>query len=124
MSSLRAALLGAILAVLAACGPEDGASCTGSFHACDGGWQALECREGHWRALPCWGPSGCTEEGGRVSCDMSGNLPGHACATSVEGRSVCTLDGDAVLECRTGALVQTRSCVTCGVEGDLVVCES
>ena len=101
----------------------EGERCTATGYECAGGWQALECRDGRWRALPCWGPRGCSEEAGRVACDMSGDLAGHACAASAEGRSVCTFQGDAVLECRLGTFVRTKACSTCTVAGDAVLCQ-
>jgi hypothetical protein len=58
-----------------------------------------------------------------VSCDMSGDKAGDACASTAEGKGLCASGGTATLECHGGILVQTNSCVSCAVSNDQVVCQ-
>ncbi|MBM4782322.1 MAG: hypothetical protein GQE15_31990 [Archangiaceae bacterium] len=83
----------------------------------------MECVSRTWRGLPCRGPGGCTTDGGTTSCDMNGNLEADACASSFEGKGLCTADGGGTLECRSGLLVKTNICRTCMVSGDVVICQ-
>jgi hypothetical protein len=122
MKYLRLALLPLVGALLSAgCGPSAGASCK-SGYVCDSQTQALECRNGEWRAVPCKGALGCTELSSTVRCDTSANVAGDACAASAEGHAQCTQDGKGLLECRQGLLVQTQSCSACGTSGSEVTC--
>ncbi|MET0402636.1 MAG: hypothetical protein ABW123_09545 [Cystobacter sp.] len=117
---LSSLLLGSFL--WSACGAKAGDSCKSETYLCSSEKEALECRGAVWRALPCRGGSGCSEESGSVVCDMRGNLDGDACASSAEGRGLCTDDGKGVLECRMGSLVRVRSCGTCTMDSALVTC--
>jgi hypothetical protein len=119
--SLPPLLLAALL--LAACGPSAGSSCRGGGYVCSDEKEALECRSGTWRALPCKGPLGCVELEGSIRCDMSGNVAGDACALSSEGRGLCSASGTALLECRMGVLVEIRQCSTCSMSNTRVICE-
>jgi hypothetical protein len=119
--SLPLPLLAALL--LPSCGPTTGASCKGGGYVCSDDKEALECRGGAWRALPCRGPMGCVELEGSIRCDMSLNKEGDACAASAEGRGLCSADGKSLLECRMGALVAVRSCSSCSMNNTLVICE-
>jgi hypothetical protein len=114
-------LLGSL--VLSACGVKAGDSCEGGGYTCSSETEALECRDKEWRALPCKGPSGCTEDDQTVSCDLRGNVEGDTCAASAEGRGLCTADGKAVLECRMGTLVQVKTCGTCTMDTARVICQ-
>jgi hypothetical protein len=109
--------------MLSACGPTLGQPCEGGGYVCGDEAQALECRDGKWRALPCRGAEGCLEQGRTVRCDMTGNVAGDACAFSTEGSGLCTADGKGVLECRMGTLVRVRECSTCTMTSDTVQCE-
>lgn len=109
---------------LAGCGgPNVGDSCESSGYVCHDEKEAMECRQGVWRALPCRGGLGCTESNGTVRCDTSANLAGDNCALSAEGRGLCRADGLAVLECRMGVLVETQSCTSCSQDGSQIVCK-
>ncbi|XXF80899.1 hypothetical protein P2318_14395 [Myxococcaceae bacterium GXIMD 01537] len=108
--------------LLAGCGTSAGDDCEGGGFVCDSDTQALECRGGQWRALPCRGPLGCSEVEERVRCDMSANNAGDACASSAEGRAQCRGDGKALLECREGELVETQACQSCVTSGSEVTC--
>lgn len=122
MKPLRLALLplvGALL--LAGCGPSAGDDCKGGY-VCDSQTQALECRGGKWRALPCKGPLGCSELESTVRCDASANVAGDACAASAEGHAQCRADGKALLECRQGLLAETLACSACATSGSEVTC--
>lgn len=109
---------------LFACGGKSpGDSCDSTGFLCHDEDSALECRLGKWRELPCRGPGGCAVSGDRVTCDMSLNQQGDACAASTEGQGLCDASGTATLECRQGTLVQTNTCRSCTVSGDQVVCQ-
>ena len=47
---------------------------------------------------------------------------GDRCASSAEGKGLCTSDGKGTLECRSGILVKTNPCTSCGVMNDQVIC--
>jgi hypothetical protein len=114
-------LLGSL--VLSACGAKAGDKCQGNDYTCSSEKESLECRDHAWRALPCRGPAGCTEQDQTVRCDLTGNVEGDACAASAEGRGLCTADGKAVLECRMGKLVQVKTCGTCTMDSARVTCQ-
>ena len=103
--------------------PTPGVACTSAGFLCYDATTAMECRVGVWLALPCRGPSGCANSSGVIRCDMSANLEGDACASTAEGRGLCTTDGRGTLECRSGTLLKTNTCRTCTVSGDQVVCQ-
>jgi len=108
--------------VLAACGgPAPGDSCSTNGFLCATENSAMECRLGTWRELPCRGPQGCRVEGDTVSCDMSLNREGDACAATTEGAGICESSGFAALQCRQGTLIRTP-CTTCTVSGEQVLC--
>jgi hypothetical protein len=117
---LSSLLLGCFL--LSACGAKVGDACRGTSYTCSSEKEALECRGSEWRALPCRGGSGCSEDSGVVACDMRGSVAGDACALGAEGRGLCTDDGKAVLECRMGTLVGIKTCGTCTMDSELVTC--
>jgi hypothetical protein len=104
-------------------GPDAGDSCTSSGYVCGSEKEALECRQGHWRALPCKGGGGCQEASGAIRCDTSANVAGDNCGLSAEGRGLCRADGLAVLECRMGVLVETEACVSCAESNSQIVCK-
>jgi hypothetical protein len=108
---------------LAACGgPKAGDSCDAEGFLCADQTTALECRTGTWRALPCRGPAGCTVSNSRVSCDMSKNVAGDACAASTEGQGLCNATNNGTLVCRQGTIVAQDTCTSCTVSGDQVIC--
>jgi len=83
------------------CG-EGGAACTadGRLLRCDHGALAP--------FVDCRGPTGCTTEGTRASCDQSIAEAGERCAAA-EG-AACSVERDAMLRCRDGEFVRERSC--------------
>lgn len=103
--------------------PAAGDTCSTAGFLCESAASALECRLGSWVALPCKGVNGCKREGSLVKCDMALNVENDACASSAEGKGLCTADGLGTLECRDGKLIKTNSCRTCSVAGDLVTCQ-
>lgn len=79
---------------------EDGA------RACHGTAEQLVCQGGLWRAFPCSGTKGCTASP-TVSCDISGNSDGDACAAADDKSQVC---GDAQrVTCNAGK-IQVTAC--------------
>jgi hypothetical protein len=109
---------------LAACGTAaEGGTCDSNGFLCLDATAALECRLGTWKKLPCRGSNGCKREADVIRCDMTGNLENDACASTAEGRGICTGDGLGTLECRSGTLVKTNTCRSCSVSGDQVVCQ-
>ncbi len=122
MSRLAALALVSLLAV--ACGsPKAGDKCDTTGFLCQDTTTALECKVGAWIALPCKGTSGCKREGDTVKCDMTGNDVGDACASTAEGKGLCTKDGLGTLECRDGVLVKTNTCRSCVVQDPTVICQ-
>jgi hypothetical protein len=108
---------------LCACGsPKAGDKCSSNGFLCENAQTALECKLGAWVALPCSGPGGCVKSGDTVKCDMTTDKEGDNCASSAEGKGLCTADGMATLECRDGKLTKTNACRTCTVMNDQVVC--
>lgn len=105
-----------------------GDTCNTTGFLCESASSALECRVGKWVSLPCKGTAGCKREGETVKCDMSGNVEGDACASSAEGKGMCTADGKATLECRTpqtesvSKMVKTHDCRTCSIVDGNVKC--
>jgi hypothetical protein len=121
----RLALSAALTAsmVLTACGgAKQGATCSTNGFLCADTTAALECQGGTWVSLPCKGTGGCKREADVVKCDMSADEEGDNCASTAQGRGLCTKDGLGTLECREGKLVKTNTCRSCMVNGDQVVC--
>jgi hypothetical protein len=118
----------ALLAVAAsfslfACGSaKEGGTCDSAGFLCADASAALECKGGAWVKLPCRGSGGCKREADIVKCDMSASQEGDACASTAQGRGLCTSDMKGTLECREGVLVKTNNCRSCAVNGDQVVC--
>jgi hypothetical protein len=125
MNRLLALLsFGGFLFLSGCSGPADGDTCQSSGYICSDKTEALECRQGRWRALPCRGGLGCQESSdGTIRCDTSANVAGDNCALSAEGRGLCRADGLAVLECRMGVLVETEACRSCSQSGSQIVCQ-
>lgn len=124
MNKLTLALLSTAAMLLVACGgAKAGDSCDKTGFLCQDTTTALECRVGKWTALPCRGTGGCTKAGDTIKCDMSANNAGDACASTAEGKGICTTSGTATLECRQGTLVQTNVCSTCTTSGDQIYCQ-
>jgi hypothetical protein len=122
--SIQLAALAVLSLFALGCGtPAAGEACTQTGFLCESAASALECRAGAWMSLPCKGPGGCKREGDIVKCDMAGNAAGDNCASSAEGKGLCTSDGQGVLQCRDGKLVQTNTCRSCAVSADTVVCQ-
>lgn len=125
---MRSSNLG-VLAALALCGvacgpPKAGDSCSAAGFLCADNQNAMECYDGSWRELPCKGAQGCTRDGESIKCDMSANIAGDACATTVVRKGICTADLKATLTCDPIDLTfkQSNTCRTCSVSGDTVVC--
>lgn len=108
--------------VFACGGTKPGDSCNTTGYLCDSETTALECRLGKWTELPCRGPEGCKDSGGKVDCDMSLNQAGDACGASTEGKGFCEQGGTGTLECRQGTLVKTNTCTSCTTSQEEVVC--
>ncbi len=118
---LFAVLVSAFL--LGACGgPDAGDSCNTNGFVCGDDKTVLECTSGKWRSIPCRGAGGCSVNNNRVSCDVTRNQAGDACASANEGQGICHPNGSATLECRNGVFVQTNTCSSCTVSGERVVC--
>lgn len=118
----RLILAGAV--VLAACGtPQAGDKCDTTGFLCSGAGAALECKLGQWVLLPCRGGAGCQRTGDTVTCDMTLNIEGDACASTAEGRGLCSSDSRSTLECRDGILKTTNMCRSCMVSNGQVVCQ-
>ncbi|MGQ0506523.1 MAG: hypothetical protein ACT4TC_14515 [Myxococcaceae bacterium] len=104
-----------------------GGGCNATGFLCDSATTALECRDNVWTELPCKGPGGCAltkdaQNKETVKCDMRLNTAGDACASSAENKGICSADGKAVYECRSGFLAQTATCSSCTVQADKISC--
>jgi hypothetical protein len=132
---LRGLLIGGSLfaVVLGGCGsgngPDPGSRCEEVGYRCADDSTALECRAAaatgalSWVELPCRGPDGCRTSSGTVTCDVSANVAGDACSTSMEGKGFCTADGKAAMICRSGVFEKAADCVSCTVDAGQVVCQ-
>jgi len=114
-------LVGSLL--LACGGPHAGGTCSKAGYLCLDQGNALECRGGKWVQLPCRGAQGCVQTSDHVTCDLSANQAGDACASAQEGAGLCGTNGQAVYGCRDGVLVQTNTCTACSVSSGQVVCQ-
>lgn len=124
MHSLRFVFAAVIFVTAAGCSSaKAGDKCDTSGFLCADATTALECKVGAWVSLPCKGSGGCKRTSDTVTCDMSGNVEGDACASSAEGKGLCSADGTATFECRDGKLVKTNTCRSCSIVGDNVVCQ-
>lgn len=120
-SSAALWMLGTLLFVGCA-GVQEGESCNSERFACADVDAALECREERWVRIPCRGPAGCEEAGDQVRCDLSANRTGDLCPLNAYGQGRCADGGEALLECRQGQMVQTRSCSACEAADGILVC--
>jgi hypothetical protein len=100
-----------------------GGTCSAIGFFCYAPTAAIECKVSRWVLLPCRGDGGCSDAQGTVRCDMHGNLPGDACASSEEAKGLCSADGRGTLECRSGVLVLTNVCRTCTEINDTIICQ-
>ncbi|MFL5343526.1 MAG: hypothetical protein ACJ8AT_01975 [Hyalangium sp.] len=111
--------------VLAGCGSTDqaGDSCsTENSGSCTSSTEALFCNDGKFRAVPCSGPSGCTQGDKQFVCDFSRAKPGEACPKSVEGSAQCDVNNaDQDLKCVSGTW-QAQTCKACTVQSGNIVC--
>src|SRR3712207_3334528 len=99
MHKLLAPIFIVCSSLLLACGgPKVGDDCSTEGFACQDATNALECRLGAWRALPCRGPGGCAVNGNKVSCDMSLNRENDACAATTEGQGLCDQSGTFAMQ--------------------------
>ncbi|HZN91594.1 MAG TPA: hypothetical protein VFB81_02785 [Myxococcales bacterium] len=112
-----------VLAFLGCGGAKEGGPCSGEVYHCESGSSVLECRDGHWLALPCTGPQGCVSGITGITCDISGNQVGEGCPTAMEGTGFCR--GTAPLSlfaCRDQQLVKLQDCSSCVVSTNSIFC--
>jgi hypothetical protein len=76
--------------------------------SCAGADRMLLCRGGSYTFVPCRGPLGCADQGGRAFCDMSVAEAGDVCRES--GIKACASDAKQVLVCKKGAMAPFFSC--------------
>ncbi|HVE82927.1 MAG TPA: hypothetical protein VND93_08775 [Myxococcales bacterium] len=110
------------IAALCSCGVKEGGACTGEGYRCEDRSTVLECRDGHWLALPCSGPQGCAVSGGGVTCDISLNQEGDGCPTALEGTGFCRDTPPSLFACRNLTLVKIQNCSSCTVGAGNIVC--
>jgi hypothetical protein len=117
-------VLGVLLATASTgCGtPVAGDGCGGSGYLCEDEDNAIECRGGRWTAILCRGPNGCQRVGDLILCDMTGSVAGDLCGSTMFGTGLCAPDKKAVLECRNGVLVTTKTCSDCTTSSTDVTC--
>jgi hypothetical protein len=110
------------VAILGCGGAKEGGACQGSVYHCDGHDSVLECRDGHWLAIPCAGPDGCAAVSGGVTCDISGNQAGDGCPTAMEGTGFCRGTPPSLFTCRGLQLVKLQDCASCATNASSIVC--
>jgi hypothetical protein len=124
MRSFLFAFAFAASSLLVGCGsPKAGDKCDTTGFLCADSTTALECKSSAWVSLPCRGPNGCARAGQTVTCDMSANQEGDACASTAEAKGLCAPDGLSTLECRGGVLVKASTCRSCSVVNGVVDCQ-
>ncbi len=97
------------------CSPDNSATCSSTA-------EALWCENGKLRAIPCSGPSGCTETTGRLTCDFSRAQAGDACPASSENKSQCAVGNpDEALRCTAGTWT-AYACTGCAVQNEQLTC--
>jgi len=89
---------------------------------CSSDTEVLVCNGGVLRAVPCRGPSGCTENSAQVACDFSGARSGDACPQGSEGQAVCSSGNpNLALFCLSGTF-QAQACGECVQQGEEILC--
>jgi hypothetical protein len=95
-------------------------------HACSPDRKAqLVCKAGAWKVTStCLGPTGCSDVGDDVECDITVQDPGAPCDEEDEGTSACSTDGKTILACRKGKYVTSRTCPKrCDAGGEYIECK-
>ncbi len=116
-------LIPVLASALWACGgPQAGEACNQQGFLCADSTAAIECKNAVWTAVPCRGPAGCQNQNGQITCDLTGSQPGDLCASTAEGKGICAAAGNALLECRSGAWAQSKTCTSCATSNDEVKC--
>ncbi|MFO0660030.1 MAG: hypothetical protein U0165_09400 [Polyangiaceae bacterium] len=82
--------------------PKPGDACKRGTGACFDAKSQLACQDGKFIVVPCKGAGGCSENGGTLKCDITGNETGDACATEDDGTGLCTPDKKAMVKCIKG----------------------
>lgn len=110
-------------ALLMACGPPTpGDKCKNDLETtCYGRFSALECREGIWTKLPCFGGYGCFPVSGGAFCDITGDRPGDLCPRNLSGRAFCDQSFTQILQCQDGVLVSVP-CNNCNDTSAQIFC--
>jgi hypothetical protein len=91
---------------------------------CADATNALQCTNGHYRAVPCRGPNGCADDGQQFHCDASQDQVGDACLAASDGKFICTTDGKQELICQSGTWQVSKACASgCSVQSGKVLCK-
>jgi hypothetical protein len=97
------------------CEPENAGECANDT-------EVLVCNGGVLRAVPCRGPSGCTESSEQVVCDFSGARSGDACPRGSEGQALCSAGNpNLALLCLSGTF-QAQTCEECVQQDGEILC--
>ncbi len=87
----------------------------------------LLCTANQWKvASNCRGPEACKINGTTITCDASLSQAGDPCEATNEGKSVCQIDGKAMLACKGGSFQITNQCLGakgCRVDGTKIRCD-
>jgi hypothetical protein len=104
----------ALIAAGASCAREGQHECTSVGH------DLMRCQDGRWTAEQrCRGPAGCSSAKGTVKCDDTRTEVGDTC--TAPGSESCSVDGQALLTCKSGKMARARPCKTgCRVTADVV----
>lgn len=108
------------------CNPIVGDHCERGEAVCQDSQVLLACQQGRLTQVPCKGPKGCSTEGDRLHCDVSGNVAGDPCSTDDEGTGQCSADGSSVVTCEKGAWSTTpcRGARGCRMVADQSRCDT
>jgi hypothetical protein len=124
---LVALFIAASFVMLSACGkPKAGAKCVSGQSACVDAKSGLFCSsDGTFKAMTCGGPSGCQQQGAKVSCDNDVATAGDGCDTPNDG--ACTADHKVLLLCKNQVFGPIDTCKGpggCKLAGDMINCDN
>ena len=106
---LLMALVGTLLAAVG-CETKAGDPCEANTATCLDRDTKLSCLNGRYTQVPCRGPDGCRNTGGKNVCDVSIGRDGDVCATENEGKGACSADGKQMLTCKDGKMTLRYAC--------------
>jgi hypothetical protein len=115
-----------LAALVGACKPKVGATCTAGQAACGEPKTGLFCGEdGTFHTMTCSGPAGCEQSGAVVNCDNGIAAVGDGCNTPDD--AACSPDSKNALLCKHNVFTVAETCKGpggCKVSGDTITCDN